>query len=212
MHRVYHHWQWAWILQSVSPQCSQPNGTTCSKHTDTEDNTRPFPASPPVLAIAIACNTAEPLEGHTEELCSAWALHPLSRFFERAICSLEHLPKKESQDLVRYVTGKHTAASVQLIAVQVTSNLDVSKGELGQSILQIANVTTTCCPENDNTLPSKFDDDTLQAWNCATAVQHIQGQGQWKPPPKRDQPHRGWWSTYSHWSVSRLMRSITEVL
>ena len=23
--------------------------------------------------------------------------------------------------------------------------------------------------------PPKFEDDTLQAWNCATAVQHIQG-------------------------------------
>ena len=66
-------------------------------------------------------------------------------------------PKTEVERLARetrYATGKHTAASVQLMAVQVTSNLDVSKGKLWQSILQIVNVTTTCCPENDNTWPS----------------------------------------------------------
>ena len=78
------------------------------------------------------------------------------QYSPKSICSLEHLPKKEPQDLVRYATGKHTAASVQLMAVQATSNLDVSKGELWQSILQIVNVTTTCCPENDNTWPSRL--------------------------------------------------------
>ena len=95
----------------------------------------------------------------------------------KGICSLEQVPKKKPEDLVRYGAGEDTAASIQLMAdaLQVTSNLDASMGELWQSILQVSDVTTTCCPERDNTRPSGFEDDALQAWNCATAVEHIQG-------------------------------------
>ena len=94
----------------------------------------------------------------------------------KGICSLEHVPKKKPEDLIRHGAGEDTAAAVQLMAdvLQVKSNLETSKGELLQSVLRVADVTTTCCPENDNTQPSGFEEDDLQAWHCAAAVQHIQ--------------------------------------
>ena len=94
----------------------------------------------------------------------------------RGICSLEHVPKKKPDALVRYGTHEDTAETVALIAdvLHTKQCLKASKSELLQALLQVADVTTTCCPEDDNSRPSGCGEQALDDWDCAAAVRHIQ--------------------------------------
>lgn len=92
------------------------------------------------------------------------------------ICSLEHVPKKKPDALVRYGTQEDTANSVALIADMLHTKqcLKASKSELLEALLQVADVTTICCPEDDDSRPSGCGEQALDDWDCAAAVRHIQ--------------------------------------
>ena len=92
------------------------------------------------------------------------------------ICSLEHVPKKKPDDLIRHGAGEDTAESVQLIAdvLQTKQCLQASKSELVHTILGVADVTAVCCPEDDDSRPSGSGQEALDDWDCTAAIQHIQ--------------------------------------
>ena len=93
----------------------------------------------------------------------------------KGICSLEHVPKKNPDVIIRYGAGEDSAESVKLIAdvLQTKQCLEASKSELVHTILGVADVTTVCCPEDDDSRPSGSGDQALNDWDCASAVQHI---------------------------------------
>ena len=90
------------------------------------------------------------------------------------ICSLEGVPKKNPDALIRHGVGESTDKSVQMISyVLQTQQLTATHDDLMDEISRVADTRTVYCPANTSR-PTSIGEEALDDWECTIPVQHIQ--------------------------------------
>lgn len=92
----------------------------------------------------------------------------------RGICSLEGVPKKNPDALIRHVAGDSTDKLVPMISyVLQTQQLEANRDDIVEKILRVAETQAPYCPA-DMSRPSGTGEEALDGWECTTPVKHIQ--------------------------------------
>lgn len=91
------------------------------------------------------------------------------------ICSLEGVPKKNADALIRHGASESTEKTLQLIShVLQTQQLAATRDDLMDEISRVTDTNAVHCPA-DTSRPTGTGEEALDEWECTIPVQHIQG-------------------------------------